>query len=160
MDGDRRARIAVRVAFAAVALSLPLLLVVKDRSGETYPGLFEPTFDHAPDSGTLVKEVLPRVSVVDVAGRRYSVPITQLETPGAWPDLPKRIIVTAFKRPQELRTAESRRWLTQRFIDLGIDQPASMTVQWYATWRDVHRPHTIVRTRNYQSYDVRLDGRS
>ncbi|NRQ49912.1 hypothetical protein [Aeromicrobium stalagmiti] len=152
-----RRRIALRALFAAVLLSLPLMIVVRESVGEPYPGLYQPAFDGSTMRGDLFGRDEAVVMVRDAAGERHRIAVTDLLDV---PELERGYLLSAtrsaLRDPRRMRTPEAVAYVRERAAELGIDSPVRLRVTWYSTTRGPRERDGAERGVVVQAYSVRL----
>jgi hypothetical protein len=146
---NRARTIALRVAFAAALVLLPLELVVQRVASQPYPGVYQPSFAGTPLVGDTLTARVPIVQFAFSDGTTRDVPFEEV--------LPesKLLAMSVFKsaffeegRANDPATVGYLRDLLQE--KFPGSEPATMTVEWTSQKIDIRdpddRPGTVTKT--------------
>lgn len=139
--------------FALVVLAWPVQMVVADRVGQPYPGLFQPTFDEVPGHGEAVKY---RALVLEVDGREVD---EKRLYPGTNPGRRFRLLEAMFPPHGGSPDVDARTQARMRskFADDTGERPRILTATWQRRRFDLDtRRITVIRT--LAEYRIDLTG--
>lgn len=151
------ATLGVRWTFVLVALSLPVMLLVRANVGEAYPGLYQPAFDTVPAHGRLLTRAEAVVVVRDALGATRRVETADLvEAPSIDSPMIRRMVRSILVDKDALRSVAGRRWLEGRLQRLGFTDPVVVRITWYRTRRNADEPDRATRDGRLRTFAVRL----
>jgi hypothetical protein len=155
MDADRaRRRVWVLpLIFALTGLSLPIQMYVKDRVGEPYPGLFQPSFANFPDVGNAIKY---RVIDLDVDGRTVDA---EKLFPGSNTGKRRKLLESMFPPNGDKARVdtETRARLRSRLSDAHGAKARTLTATWQRRRFDLDSRETSV-VKTLSRYQIDLTG--